>query len=159
MARRRRCFFVAIAVDYAERFQAISPPAITVSTTGPPRWYARWLQSGAHEDDVRVVAWREPALAVGAAEHVRRVHGARGQGLLGRHGQLRRGERADEREALAERAARVEVRRERDGRARVEERAGGRHRAVEEQRARRQQDAGDVARRERRGAAAPVASR
>src|SRR4029079_8766058 len=33
--------------DYAERFQAISPPAITVCTTGPPRWYARWRQSSA----------------------------------------------------------------------------------------------------------------
>ena len=54
-----------------------------------------------------------------------------------------------ERQALAERAARVEVGGERDGGAGVDEGAPRRHRPAEEERARREQDADDVARRER----------
>ncbi len=78
-----------------------------------------------------------------------RVDRARNQSFLGRDLHLRGRERADEREALAERAARVEVRRERNGGARVDQRTGRRHRPVQEERARREQDAGYVARRER----------
>ena len=58
-------------------------------------------------------------------------------------------------QALAERAARVEVRRERDGRAGVDERARGRHRPVQEERARREEHSHDVARREHRDAGGP----
>jgi hypothetical protein len=63
--------------------------------------------------------------------------------------ELGRGEAADERQALAERAARIEVGRERDGAPGVDERARGRHRAVEEEGACRQQDADHVALRQR----------
>src|SRR5205085_3356080 len=91
----------------------------------------------------------EPTDAVGAAQDVGRVDGAGAERLRRRQLELGRGERADEREALAEGAARVEVRRERDGRAGLDKRAGGRHRPAEEERARREEHAGDVARRER----------
>ena len=87
--------------------------------------------------------------AVGPAEDVRRVDGAGRERLSRRKPELRARERADERQALAERAARVEVRGQRDRAACVDERAAGRHRAAEEERARRQEDAHDVALRER----------
>ena len=80
---------------------------------------------------------------------MRAIHRAGGERLGRRELQLRARERADERQALAKRRPRVEVRRQRDRHAGVHERAGRRHRAAEEQRARRQQDGDDVARRER----------
>ena len=101
------------------------------------------------QDDVGAVARREPPEPVGAAEHVRRVDRAGRERLRRRELQLRRRERAAERQALAERAARVEVGRERDGRAGIDERAARRHRPAEEERARGQQHADDVARGER----------
>ena len=79
---------------------------------------------------------------------MRRVHGARCQGLGRRELQLCRRQRADERQALAERAAGVEVGGEGDRRACVDERPGRGHRAPEEQRARRQEHRDHVAPRE-----------
>ena len=87
-------------------------------------------------------------LLFGPTQDVSRVDGAGRQCLGGRKPELRTGERADERQALAERAPWVEVRGERDGSARFHERAGGRHRATEEERARGQQHAHHVARRQ-----------
>ena len=101
------------------------------------------------QHEVGAVAGREPAETVGAPEHVRRVDGARRQCLRRREPQLRRGERAAERQALAEGAARIEVGRERHRCARVDEGARRRHRPVEEERARRQHDPDDGARGER----------
>src|SRR5207249_4483809 len=63
--------------------------------------------------------------------------------------ELRARQRADERQALAERAAGVEVGRERNGCARVGELTGWWHRTAEEERARGQEHADDVALRER----------
>ncbi len=82
-------------------------------------------------------------------EDVGRVDRDGGQGLLGSQVELGAGERADERQARRERAARVEVRRERDRGAGVGERPARRHRPIEEERARRQEHAHDVARGER----------
>ena len=62
---------------------------------------------------------------------------------------LRAGERADERQALAERAPRVEVGREREAGSGVDQRARRRHRPPEEERARGEQDGCDVARGQR----------
>jgi len=62
--------------------------------------------------------------------------------------ELRCGEGADERQTLAEGAARVEVRCQGDGGAGVDECSRRRHRPAEEERARRQEHAHDVARRE-----------
>ena len=73
--------------------------------------------------------------------------------------QLRAGERADERQARRERAARVEVGRERDRRTGVDERPARGHRPVEEERARREQHADDVARGQFADPVPPVASR
>ena len=103
------------------------------------------------EDEVGAVAGCDAA-AVGQPEDVRGVHGARRERLLGSEAELRAGERADDREALAVGAAGVEVRRERDRRARVGERAAGRHRAVQVERGDREQHADDVARGQRRDA-------
>ena len=101
------------------------------------------------------------ALPAGAAEHVRGVHGARGQRLLpALMPQLRGRERADERQAFAEGAAGIEVGCERNDAPGVDERPRRRHRPAEEQRARRQEHAVDVAPRQRRGRRRlPVASR
>ena len=101
------------------------------------------------EHDVRSEAWGETPHAVGPSEDVRRVHRARGERLGRREPKLRARERADEREALAERAPRVEVGRERDRGAGVDERAAGRHRPAEEERAHGEQHADDVGARER----------
>ena len=117
--------------DYARLLQAILPPAITVCDDGTAEVVREVTPVlGRHEHDVRVEPGCKSSLPVGAAEHVRRVHGARRERFLGREPHLRRRERAHEREALAEGAARVEVRRERDCGAGVDERASGRHRAV-----------------------------
>src|SRR4029079_3246439 len=97
----------------------------------------------------------DPPLAIGTVEHVRRVHRARGERLLGCELELRRCQRADERKALAEGAAGVEVRRERDRRTGVDERATTWHGAAEEERARRQQDTSDLALGARRSALLP----
>src|SRR5215217_7581462 len=71
------------------------------------------------EDDVGTVARREPTDRARATENVCGVHGAGGQRLGRREPELRGGERADERQALAERAPRIEVGRQGDGRPRV----------------------------------------
>ena len=98
------------------------------------------------QDEIGVEPRRDAALAAGEAEHVRRVDGARSQSLRRRQLQLRRRERADEREALAECAARVEVGRERDRGPGIDERARRRHRPIEKERARREEHTDDVAR-------------
>src|SRR5205823_3991607 len=77
------------------------------------------------------------------------VDGAGRERLGGRELELRRRERAAQRQALAEGAAGVEVGRERDGRARLDERAAGRRRPSEEERTRRQEDRDDRTGRER----------
>ena len=54
--------------DYAGLLQAIRPPAITVCTTGPPRWYARCRQSSARGGRRRR---RSPARAVPSGRRAR----------------------------------------------------------------------------------------
>ena len=97
---------------------------------------------------------RRRPIPVRAAEDVRGVRRRGDERLLGRELHLRAGEREDEREAVAERAAGVEVRREGDRarprrRARAPEASGGRGRARSRAGARR-------SRRSRRAAATPV---
>ena len=107
------------------------------------------------------IAGRDPADCVGAPEHVRGVDGARRRAPRpGASPSCVAGERADERQALAERAPGVEVGRERDRRPGVDERprraaSAGRGRARRREAARRR-------RRSRASAATPsgpVASR
>ena len=99
------------------------------------------------EDEVGAVARRNPPPPVGPAQDVRCIDGAGGERLRGRQLELRRRQRAADRQALAECAARVEVGREGDRGARVDEGAPRRHRPTEEERARRQEHSDDVARR------------
>jgi hypothetical protein len=73
------------------------------------------------------------------------VHGRGGERLARAQPELGRSERQHEREALAERAARVEVGGERDRGTGVDERPGRRHRPCQEERAAGEQHAGDVA--------------
>ena len=101
------------------------------------------------QEEVRVEARRQSPLAVRPPEDVRRVHRARRERFGRREPELGAREGADERQAFAKGASRVEVRGKRDCGARVDELARGRHRTPEKQRARRQQHADDVAVRER----------
>ena len=101
------------------------------------------------ERDVGAVTGREPADPVGASEHVSRVDRAGGEGLRRGQMELRRRERADERQALTEGTARVEVGGERDRGPGIDERSRGRHRPVEEECARGQEHPDHLARRER----------
>src|SRR6185312_14016961 len=103
---------------------------------------------GVEEDDVGGIAGSEPTDTVRAAEHVRRVDCARGECFRGTHVHLRAGERAHDRQALAEGAPRVEVGREYDDGTLVDQRARVRHRAAEEERRDREQHGGDVGPRE-----------
>src|SRR5207253_9746585 len=81
---------------------------------------------------------------VGAPEHVGGVDRARWECFSRREMELRRGERTDKREALAEGAAGVEVRRQRHCCAGIDEPSRGRHWPVEKERARGQKYADDV---------------
>ena len=108
---------------------------------------------------VSVVAGRQSALSVGAAQHAGRVDRAGGERLPRRHVQLRAGKRADERQALAERAAGVEVRGQGHCGPCVYQVTSRGHGTAEEERARREQHTHDVACGERANALVPVASR
>ena len=81
---------------------------------------------------------------------MRRIDRARAQRLRRGQLQLGGGQRADERQAFAEGAARVEIRCERNRGTRVDEGTGGRHRPPEEERARGQEHGGHPGRRQRR---------
>ena len=104
---------------------------------------------GVEQDDVGAVARRDPADRVRLAEDVGRVDRHRREYLRRRELELGRRECADERQALAERAPRIEVRRQGDGRTGVDELARGRHRPPEHEGASREADADDAASRER----------
>ena len=120
--------------DYAVRLNATAPPSTTVWTTSPARWYATWRQSEASRSTMSAAKpGRRRPIRSAAAEDVRGVRRRRDECLLRRELHLRTGEREDEREAVAERAAGVEVRREGDQRrprrrARVPAASGGRGR-------------------------------
>src|SRR5438067_1475020 len=92
---------------------------------------------------------RQPSEPIGTTEDESGVDRAGGERLRGRKVKLRRGERADERQALAKGTARIEVRSEGNRRTRIDESARGRHRPVEEEGARGEKHADDVARRQR----------
>src|SRR5690349_16838472 len=143
---RRRCFLVGIAAMVALLVRPArdhdAPADVATEVIGEVA-----PVGGPEEGDVGPEAGREPT-AVLPAEDVGRVDRAGSERLCGRQLQLGRRERADERQALAERAPGVEVRRERDCGAGVDESPRRRLRAVEEERARRQEDADDVARAE-----------
>ena len=100
---------------------------------------------GVEQHEVGVVAGSEAPEPLGTTEDVRRVDRAGGKGLRRRQLELRRRQRAHERQAFAECAARIEVGRERDHRAGFDERPRRRHRPGEEERARREQHRRDIA--------------
>ena len=99
---------------------------------------------GSQEDEIGGVTGRDTTGLSAATQDVGCVDGARGQGLCRSQVELRDRERGDQRKALAERAAGIEVGRKSDHRPRVDERATRRHRPVEIERAGREQDGRDV---------------
>src|SRR5919106_5811144 len=114
-ARRRRCLRVGMwrlcpraPGDLAASDHRVDDrPAEVVREVAPV--------VGGEEDEVGVVTGLDAALPVRPGEDVRGVHGAGGERLRRLEPpELRARERAHEREALAERAARVEVRGEGD---------------------------------------------
>src|SRR3954454_3177254 len=76
------------------------------------------------QHDVRLVAGSEAPEPPGPTEDICRVDRAGRKGLRRRELELSRRERAHERQALAESAARIEIRRERDDRTPFDERPG-----------------------------------